>query len=48
MTADTTHSHAPQDATAPVRGTGGVRFGASEKAETLFMLHSAIRFVFAF
>ncbi len=48
MTADTTDSHAPQNATAQGRGTGGMRFGASEKAETLFMLHSAIRSAFAF
>ncbi|MBR7650767.1 LPS export ABC transporter periplasmic protein LptC [Brucella oryzae] len=41
MTADTTHSHAPQNATAPGRGTGGMRFGASEKADSLF--HAAQR-----
>jgi len=41
MTADTTDSHAPQNATAQGRGTGGMRFGASEKAETLF--HAAQR-----
>ncbi|MFB8340733.1 LPS export ABC transporter periplasmic protein LptC [Brucella cytisi] len=41
MTADTTDSHAPQNATAQGCGTGGMRFGASEKAETLF--HAAQR-----
>lgn len=41
MTADVTHNHAPQSATASGRGKGGMRFGASEKAESLF--HAAQR-----
>ena len=36
MTADTAHSHAPQTATVSGRVVGGMRFGASEKAESLF------------
>ncbi len=48
MTADVTHNHAPQSATAAGRGKGGMRFGASEKAETLFTLRSAIRSVSGF
>lgn len=40
MTADTTHSPT-QNATASGRGTGGMRFGASEKATSLF--HAAQR-----
>ena len=41
MTADTAHSHAPQNATASGRAKGGMRFGASEKADALF--HAAQR-----
>lgn len=41
MTADTTPSHAPQNVTSQGRGKGGMRFGASEKAEALF--HAAQR-----
>lgn len=41
MTADTTQSHTPQNATASGRSTGGMRFGASEKADSLF--HAAQR-----
>ncbi len=47
MTADTTPSHAPQNVTSQGRGKGGMRFGASEKAEARSsMRHSAIRSVF--
>ncbi|MBC2884223.1 LPS export ABC transporter periplasmic protein LptC [Ochrobactrum sp. CM-21-5] len=41
MTADTSHIHAPQNAPPSGRGKGGMRFGASEKAESLF--HAAQR-----
>lgn len=41
MTAETSHIHASQNAAPAGRGGGGLRFGASEKAESLF--HAARR-----
>lgn len=41
MTADIPHIHVPQNATPSGRGAGGMRFGASEKADSLF--HAAQR-----
>ncbi|EEY08634.1 conserved hypothetical protein, partial [Brucella pinnipedialis M163/99/10] len=41
MTADIPHIHVPQNAAPSGRGAGGMRFGASEKADSLF--HAAQR-----